>query len=91
MALYGNDIDETTNTPLEAGLGAGTKLDKRGTSSASDALLAQKAAGLNRKLVGFEVNARAMPPVTTGTLLNAAGATSAASRAASCSPSPPRA
>ena len=33
MALYGNDIDDTT-TPYEAGLGWIVKLDKGGLSSA---------------------------------------------------------
>jgi aminomethyltransferase len=53
-ALYGNDIDETTN-PLEAGLGWVVKLDKTADFLGKDALLKIKAAGLKRKLVGFEM------------------------------------
>ncbi len=49
-ALYGNDIDETTN-PLEAGLGWTVKPDK-GDFIGRDALVAAKAAGLKRHLVG---------------------------------------
>ena len=56
MALYGHEIDETT-TPFEAGLGWVVKLDK-GDFLGRDALLAQKAAGVPRKLVGFEVQGR---------------------------------
>jgi aminomethyltransferase len=58
MALYGNDIDETTN-PLEAGLAWTVKLDK-GDFVGRDALLAVQARGLTRKLVGFEVTDRAI-------------------------------
>jgi len=56
LSLYGNDIDETTN-PLEAGLGWVVKLDKP-TFLGKDALVAIKAKGLARKLVGFEVTGR---------------------------------
>lgn len=56
LSLYGNDIDETTN-PLEAGLGWIVKLDKPGFIG-KDALVAIKAAGLTRRLVGFEVTGR---------------------------------
>ena len=55
-ALYGNDLDES-RTPLEAGLGWVVKLDK-GEFFGREALLAQKAAGVPRKLVGFEVQGR---------------------------------
>jgi aminomethyltransferase len=58
MALYGNDIDETTN-PLESALGWTVRLDK-GDFIGRDALLAVKSAGLTRKLVGFEVTERAI-------------------------------
>ncbi len=54
MALYGNDIDDTV-TPLEANLGWLTKLDK-GDFVGRDALVAQKAKGLSRKLVAFTVD-----------------------------------
>jgi len=57
--LYGNDIDETT-TPLEAGLGWITKLDK-GDFIGRDALLKQQAAGVKRKLVAFEMMEKVFP------------------------------
>jgi aminomethyltransferase len=50
--LYGNDIDDTTS-PLEAGLGWITKFSKPFTNSAY--FEKQKAAGVTRKLVGFEM------------------------------------
>ena len=53
MRLYGNDIDRTT-TPLEAGLGWMVALGK-GDFIGADALTRQKAEGLQRKLVGFEM------------------------------------
>jgi aminomethyltransferase len=53
MALYGNDIDQTT-TPLEADLGWIVKLDK-GPFTGSDVLARQKQEGLEKKLVGFEM------------------------------------
>jgi aminomethyltransferase len=56
MALYGNDIDDTT-TLLEANLGWICKLDK-GEFVGREALAQQKAAGVKRKLVGFEVTDR---------------------------------
>jgi aminomethyltransferase len=56
LSLYGNDIDETTN-PLEAGLGWVTKLDKPDFVGKA-ALEKVKAAGLSRKLIGFEVTGR---------------------------------
>ena len=55
-ALYGNDIDDTTST-LEAGLGWITKLDK-GDFVGRDFLVEQKAAGLQRRLVGLTVEGR---------------------------------
>ena len=53
FALYGNDIDDA-HTPLEAGLGWIVKLDKADFIGKS-VLVAQKAAGISRKLVGFEM------------------------------------
>ena len=58
FCLYGNDIDDTTS-PLEAGLGWITKFDKEFTNSAN--LKAQKEAGVQRKLVGFEMLEKAIP------------------------------
>lgn len=55
-SLYGNDITDDT-TPLEAGLAWVTKLEK-GDFIGREPLLAQKAAGIPRKLVGLEVEGR---------------------------------
>ena len=59
MALYGNDIDDTV-TPLEAGLAWLVKIPK-GDFVGRDALVAQKAAGLTKKLVGFTMSGRNFP------------------------------
>jgi aminomethyltransferase len=56
LSLYGNDIDETTN-PLEAGLGWTVKLEKPDFVGKS-ALVAIKASGLRRRLIGFEMQGR---------------------------------
>lgn len=56
MALYGNDIDETTN-PLEAGLAWTVKLDKSDFVGKA-ALVAIKQRGLSRKLIGMEMVGR---------------------------------
>jgi aminomethyltransferase len=56
LMLYGNDITEETH-PLEAGLGWVVKLDA-GDFIGREALRAVKAAGLDRKLVGFEMTGR---------------------------------
>ncbi len=56
LMLYGNDITESTN-PLEAGLGWVVKLDA-GDFVGRDALKTLKAAGLTRRLVGFEMTGR---------------------------------
>ncbi len=56
LALYGNEIDETT-TPLEAGLSWVVKLDKP-SFLGREALLQQRDQGLTRKLVGFEMVGR---------------------------------
>ncbi|MGE0131396.1 MAG: glycine cleavage system aminomethyltransferase GcvT [Blastocatellales bacterium] len=53
MALYGNDIDNTT-TVLEADLGWICKLNK-GDFIGRDRLAEQKEKGVTRKLIGFEV------------------------------------
>jgi len=58
MALYGNDIDQTT-TVLEADLEWICKL-KKGDFIGRETLLKQKEAGLQRKLVGFEMLDRAI-------------------------------
>ena len=59
MALYGNDIDDTT-TPLEANLQWLVKL-KKGDFVGRDALVKQKEAGVARKLVGFTTTERSFP------------------------------
>ncbi|MES2370978.1 MAG: glycine cleavage system aminomethyltransferase GcvT [Bacteroidota bacterium] len=56
--LYGNDIDDTTS-PLEGGLGWITKFTKEFT--AKDILQKQKADGVTRRLVGFEMIDRGIP------------------------------
>ncbi|MGN6568131.1 MAG: glycine cleavage system aminomethyltransferase GcvT [Flavipsychrobacter sp.] len=56
--LYGNDIDDTTS-PLEAGLGWITKFTKDFT--ARRILEKQKAEGVTRKLVGFEMVDKGIP------------------------------
>ncbi|HEX5044927.1 MAG TPA: glycine cleavage system aminomethyltransferase GcvT [Candidatus Polarisedimenticolaceae bacterium] len=58
MALYGNDIDETT-TVLEADLGWIVKLDK-GAFVGREVLARQKAEGVSRRLVAFETGGRAV-------------------------------
>lgn len=55
-ALYGHEIDETTN-PIEAGLGWAVKLDK-GDFHGRDAIAAAKEHGTGRKLVGFVMQDR---------------------------------
>jgi aminomethyltransferase len=59
FCLYGNDIDQTTNT-LEAGLGWITKL-KKPEFIAKDILLKVKAEGLKRKLVPMISDEKAFP------------------------------
>lgn len=56
--LYGNDIDDTTS-PLEAGLGWITKFTKDFVNA--EALKAQKEAGVERKLVAFEMIEKGIP------------------------------
>ncbi|HEY4111483.1 glycine cleavage system aminomethyltransferase GcvT [Puia sp.] len=56
--LYGNDIDDTS-TPLEAGLGWITKFTKDFT--ARTILERQKAEGIGKKLVGFEMLEKGIP------------------------------
>lgn len=68
--LYGNDIDDTTS-PLEAGLGWVTKFTKDFVNA--QALAKQKEEGVQRKLVAFEMNKKAIPRKGY-TLLNPEGA-----------------
>ena len=53
MALYGNDIDDTT-TPIQADLGWIVKLDK-GEFAGRDVIARERSEGPRRKLVGFEM------------------------------------
>lgn len=70
FCLYGNDIDDTTS-PLEAGLGWITKLNKTADFTDKQHMIDLKAAGLQRKLVGFEMEGRRVPrhdmPIVDGT------------------------
>ena len=58
FCLYGNDIDDTTS-PMEAGLGWITKFDKDFVDK--ETFARQKEEGVTRKLVGFEMQERAIP------------------------------
>jgi aminomethyltransferase len=68
MALYGHEIDETT-TLYEANLGWICKLNK-GDFTGRERLAAQKAEGIARKLVGFEVTDRGVARDGYGVLIN---------------------
>lgn len=57
MALYGQDINETT-TPLEAGLGWLVHLDTKGDFIGRSVLEQQKAAGVEKRLIGIEMQGR---------------------------------
>ena len=58
LPLYGDELTDEI-TPLEAGLGMFAKLDKEFIGR--DALAAQKAEGLKRKIVGIELKDKAIP------------------------------
>ena len=58
FCLYGNDIDDSTS-PLEAGVGWITKFDKDFVDK--ELLAKQKEEGITRKLVGFEMQEKAIP------------------------------
>jgi aminomethyltransferase len=58
--LYGNDIDDKTS-PLEAGLGWITKLNKAADFPSKDRFVKQKAEGVKRKLVAFTLDERRVP------------------------------
>ena len=59
-SLYGHEITEETN-PLEAGLSWVVKMEKAGGFIGQEKLAAIKAAGLQRKLVGFTMKERGIP------------------------------
>lgn len=54
MSLYGHEISDEIS-PLEAGLGWITKLNKESDFVGKDALAKLKAEGISRKIVGFEM------------------------------------
>lgn len=54
LPLYGNEMDENI-TPLEMGFGFFVKLKVEEDFIGKDALIKQKAEGITRKLVGFEL------------------------------------
>ncbi len=58
FALYGNDIDDTTS-PIEAGLGWITKFTKDFINAEN--LKKQKAQGVGKKLVGFQMEEKGIP------------------------------
>jgi aminomethyltransferase len=60
FCLYGNDINDTTS-PLEGGLGWITKFTDEKDFIDKDYMLKQKAEGLKRRLVGFEMIDRGIP------------------------------
>lgn len=60
FCLYGNDLDDTTS-PIEAGLGWITKFVDGKNFTNRDMLEKQKAEGVARKLVGFEMIDRGIP------------------------------
>ncbi|PSB14045.1 glycine cleavage system protein T [filamentous cyanobacterium CCP2] len=57
MALYGQDINDTT-TPLEAGMGWLVHLDRKGDFIGRSVLEQQKQAGVPRRLVGLKMDGR---------------------------------
>lgn len=57
MSLYGQDINDDT-TPLEAGLGWLVHLDRKGEFVGRSRLMAQKQAGVERRLVGLQLEGR---------------------------------
>lgn len=59
LPLYGDELTDTI-TPIEAGLGMFAKLDKENFIG-RDALAAQKAEGVKQKVIGLEVDGRAIP------------------------------
>ncbi len=60
FCLYGNDIDEQ-HSPLEAGLGWITRFVEGNDFINREALEQQKANGVDRRLVGFEMLERGIP------------------------------
>lgn len=57
MALYGQDVDDST-TPLEASLGWLVHLDRKADFIGREVLVQQRQAGVARKLVGIQMQGR---------------------------------
>lgn len=62
LPLYGDELSDTI-TPIEAGLGMFCKLDKEAFIG-KDVVAKQKAEGIERKLVGIELEDKAIPRAT---------------------------
>ncbi|WP_211062105.1 glycine cleavage system aminomethyltransferase GcvT [Heyndrickxia faecalis] len=60
LCLYGQELTEDIS-PLEAGIGFAVKLKKEADFIGKQALLAQKAEGLKRRLAGIEMIGRGIP------------------------------
>lgn len=60
FALYGHEIDDTTS-PIEAGLGWITKPAEGKNLIDGELFTRQRAEGVSRKLVGFELQERGIP------------------------------
>ena len=60
LPLYGHELSDTI-TPLEAGLGMFVKVKEKDEFIGRDAIVAQKEAGLTRKIVGIELQDKAIP------------------------------
>lgn len=60
LPLYGDELTDDIS-PLEAGLGMFAKVDKPAEYIGREALARQKAEGLRRRVVGLEVEGRAIP------------------------------
>lgn len=58
--LYGHEIDDKTS-PLEAGLGWITKLNKAADFPSKERFIKQKTEGVKRKLIGFILDERRVP------------------------------
>ncbi|MDB9311568.1 glycine cleavage system aminomethyltransferase GcvT [Spirulina sp. CS-785/01] len=57
LALYGQDLDNTTS-PIEAGLSWLVHLDEKGTFMGREVIETQKSKGISRKLVGITMEGR---------------------------------
>ena len=60
LPLYGHELSDSI-TPLEAGLGMFVKVKDKDEFIGRDAIVAQKEAGLTRKIVGIELQDKAIP------------------------------